>query len=436
MLGGYQIAEIYKMKTQKMKMKTIMSFVLSMVIILSLFSLAYAESGSSEDNKSPQKEFVSLSLTPEKNIAKLGQEVEYTLLIKDLHEAVACIPENLDCGTYKYDLDLSSKNLKGRFELNGKEVNQVLLKSGESEKVSVLVKTESVGSSPFIVNVRYKTTQTIYDSSEEKTSFNSYVKGILLVLGEGSDSDNNGNDDEDSPTEKPNIKPSESEGESGFYQDSSFFMGQGFALNDDESQGKYIDLRILNKDNKLEGKFVVSNSPLKIDGNLDGNNVSFKLFYPDSDESVGVFNGEFKKFDDFLLLRGNLEFKGETYKLTATSTNKAVFREFVEDDFEKSFKTKVKEVIVVTKDFDTSNKNESQDDSTYIRSVEISKEKFLKIIPNPWGKNVIEVEVTENSNVFKEKIKEGESKDIGKYVIEAGQIIDDQDIEFKITKKG
>lgn len=51
-------------------------------------------------------------------------------------------------------------------------------------------------------------------------------------------------------------------------QDTSFFVGKGFILDEDETQGHLVDLTILRKDNTLSGKATIGQRTYRIDGEV------------------------------------------------------------------------------------------------------------------------------------------------------------------------
>lgn len=377
-------------------------------------------------------ELISVKLYPEKQVANIDEPVKYTLVIQDKHPKIPCIPEEPKIcekkNSYRYELYAEkSKGMVIEFhpEIDRNEDNTLILLSGETRKVSVGAKSKNAGANYFAIRVVGGDTS-------------SYTKGVLLV------SDRQFEQQTDGPSIQYNYTDTEIESipES---VDNSYFIGRGFTLSLNEISGDTIDLKIIKgKEGKITGKIVVRNEILRIEGSSFNENttskfdenITFQIFSPEQSkfqtDNIGSFSGFIKKFDTFYLLRGNLITSKGIYTLTAISENKNIFKEVNEEDVKEKFvNTKVKEVIVMKK---TQTEVVAGENETYVRTVKIEKEKFLKIIPNPWGKKVIEVEITESDKVYKDTIGQDETKKIGSYNIQVGDLSDENNVEVKIKK--
>jgi len=73
-------------------------------------------------------------------------------------------------------------------------------------------------------------------------------------------------------------------------------------------------------------------------------------------------------------------------------------------------------------------------DDLYFKPKKIRKERLFWIIPNPWGNNVLEMEVIEGEKVSKEVIEENTSETIRGYSVQVGSLKDKDNIEMSIGK--
>jgi hypothetical protein len=144
-------------------------------------------------------------------------------------------------------------------------------------------------------------------------------------------------------------------------------------------------------------------------------------------------------------LKGRIEsVDGKTYMLTAFSRNEIIMFqevEIVSSGASKSTNTGINEIVSVVpkKIVETESVRIDQNDLSeleeiYIRTVKVSKSKIFYFVPNPWGKKVLELEVTIGDKVYKETIKESASENIEGYRIEVGSLEDEDNIELNFKK--
>ena len=339
---------------------------------------------------------VQVYLSPEKHITGYGEPATYKVVIKDNHPKPLC-PKGTICAvkayTYKIVFD-SRKGVKGELEQE-----RITLTAGEKKAVKLTVSSKKSGVNSFVVKVKG-------EDSEAR------AKGILFVSRE----------------------PIPTEG--------MFFQGSGFVVNQDETDGMLVDLKILKTNGDLKGKITIGNRPFKLKGSLsrDGN-VEFKFSSPQGDH-YGKFSGKVKKFPTFKLLKGDLTFNGKTYKLTVFSKHRVYIREVSSED--KRTTTRIKDTIVLKKklreitsrdtidSIDSSEDLEDSEEETYISPIKIKRKKFLGIFP--YGKKLLELEIVKGDEVIKITIKEKQRKRIKGLDIEVGSLEDEENIEITIEE--
>ncbi|PIN91086.1 hypothetical protein COU57_02020 [Candidatus Pacearchaeota archaeon CG10_big_fil_rev_8_21_14_0_10_32_14] len=354
---------------------------------------------------SPTVNYVEVYVYPEKQVTGTGKET-YEVVVRDTHELnyITCKDTSTVDGEslcarpkYEYTLEFEGKDSTGSFTENA-----FTLDLGRKKSVELTVQTNSKGVHPFGVIVRGKDSKAV-------------AKGVL-VYGE---------------TPVPTPEPA------------SYFIGDGFALSSDESDGKIIELKVLKKDNALDGKLWFENKPYKISGTVLKSVVQFEIYTEDSKEKVGSFSGNIKSYENFLLLRGTLQAPNEmTYDLTATGKRKFTFKVIDVDskDEKDSESISIDETLTVTKKSETNiNKFEDKDtalenvkDDLYIKPIKVKDEKILWIFPS--GKKQVEVEIIKGDKITKEVIKEKTEIDVEGYKISVGSLDDEENIEFNVKK--
>ncbi|MFA4953261.1 MAG: hypothetical protein WC584_03490 [Candidatus Pacearchaeota archaeon] len=373
------------------------------------------------DTEIQAENFVKLVLIPESNVAKDGI-AEYKIVLYDLHPQAKCAvgdASNEKCaGNQIYQYKISFKGNEG---VNGKiavagatetyEGYAVSVDAGQSVSFPLSVATKNAGTSYFYVIVKGQ------DSSAE-------VEGKIVVFS---------NPENNVTTTEPTGIEGIPYGDDGIeVSDVSFFIGKGFFLNADETDGKDLDLKILNKDNSLEGKARIGKNSFRVEGTNTGNSVKLHFFDVDSNQEVYSFAGKILKFGDFTLLKGNLQnSNGQNVgTLTATSNQGDDIKNIVVPKYEEvKEKTAINEVISINEEI--TGKTESSDE-VYVKAVKIEDEKFLYIFPT--GNKILYVESVKGDKVSTTKIKENHEVEIEGYNVKVGSLEDDKNIEFSITK--
>ncbi len=353
------------------------------------------------DNEDEIEDIQKLKIEPKRQVSSDGEAV-YEITVRDLHE---CEDEddnssnNTECENKTYTYNLGFKSLSGN-PSGAFSKSSLTLKSEERETIKLTIKTETKGINTFEVS-------STLEGNNENTA---KVKGVLVYLtGENI-------------TKKT--------------QDVSFFIGKGFAVNNDESNGFLVDLTILNKEGTLSGKIRIGNSNFKIDGNIESSNnsvrdIEFDLISPKTNNVVGTFSGEVKKIGTFLLLKGTIKnFESSDWKLTATSKQIEHVRVLESEEIEGKIKVKkeivkVKEVVVI-KDFKT-------EEEIYVRPIKIEAKKVFWIFPS--GEKVVEIEVVRGNEVIKKKIKEFDNEIFEKYKISIGSLENEEELEIEVEEE-
>ncbi len=358
----------------------------------------------SSTTPAPEPQYVKVYLTPEKQTSRDGT-ARYTLTVQDLRNTDPrwdC-PKEGPCPSIAltpmaYELYFySNQDIKGNFG-----DNILYLKPGEKASTTLDVKSDQIGSNIFEVIVK---------SPEVKVS----TKGILIF----------GEDTQPIPTHPV------------------YFDGQGYGTSS-SGRGILFDLNLLNDEETIKGKMFVEGYSYKIQGSTSGNSVKFDLFTANSAEEIASFVGSIKEYDSFFLLEGDLtpvSNNAEKWHLTAFSPKEKLFNVIeipavsATSQTETSFeKVKIDSVITVTEGSSMEKVSDIEAEETYIRPVKIKKEKFLRIIPKPNARNVLEVEITQGDKTTKEDIREDDMEKVSSYSISVGSLADEQNIELSVRK--
>lgn len=367
------------------------------------------------ENTASQKFFVDITLYPEKQVTDDGVAT-YKVVVKDLHKTIYLEPciDSDKCSTpkivylYNFSFKAREDGTIGKFETDSFELGP-----GQSKSVGLKVKTKNEGASSFSVTVLGRG----YDAMALGTII--YTKGDIDIP----------------------IVPTK-----------TFFNGQGFILNKDMSKGLSTSVALLKPSDSslLIGKMNIAEETFKISGEVFGDKVDFEIFslHEDSSDqsmdqsSVADFSGKIQRFDDFILLTGKLSrFKGETWSLTVMSKNVGINPLVLPLIFEGKNKDTTISKVVSMNEFISIQPEKFVDAKKtrlsgefYIKPVKIEKEKIFGIIPNPLGKNVVEIEVIKESQFYKKTIKENSNKVIEGYNLRVGALESGEEIEFSIGK--
>ena len=331
---------------------------------------------------------VAVSISPKRQFAEKGETVSYEVTIEDLHLRPTCRDaEKIRCPGPSYEYKLSFESEEGT--VGEFEQEKITLEPQEKKTIKLSVTSESRGANVFLVTAT---------SSDGETRAG--AKGVLVIVREA--------------TPEPQR---------------AFFIGDGFALSEDEETGILVNIKLLNKAGDIKGKLGIAKRTFDIKGALSDEEVTLDLSLVGGKDIEGTFKGTIKKYKTFLLLEGKLAIEDlPTYDLTATSKKEGAIRDIGKEEV---LSTKIKEIVAVEGSIETESGGTSSEvskDDFYIRPMKIKEEKILWIFPT--GKKILEVEVIKEGKVSKEEIKENTKKKIEGYNIEVGSLEDEDKIEF------
>jgi len=328
-----------------------------------------------------------LTISPEKQQSNSGSAT-YKITLIDEREDKSLI-------RLKYSLEFfSEQQIEGSLRKN-----EISLLPGESETISLNVEAENKGSYVFIVRA-------------QNNGFETNTKGLFVLNGQ---------------------TPQTSE--------ESLFSGRGFILDITREKGEMIGLDLVENDGEVKGVFnVQTKEQYKFTGTKKANNLDITIISKNG-ERVGNLQAEIKEFESFLLLQGALTLESEAYTITATSEKKKTFTAVnrIDINTRKAIikETKIDEVATIVIDSFT---DQNTQEEIYIHPIEIQKEKFLGIIPNPFTeKKVLKVEIIQNGKTIERILKPFKKQTFGqdsKYQIELKNFLleDDTTVEFSVTR--
>src|SRR3989344_3073149 len=364
-----------------------------------------------------------LEIDPQRQMTDDGSAV-YKFTFTDQHKP--CVPtEGLACAAviqqYEYELEFEGKDgLKGEFskvECTGSDEtgacsavqidDKFTLYESQTATFQLTVTAEKQGTHNFLVQLKGE-------------GVKAYGKGALVYLQNG-------------------ITPTPED-------ETAFFVGKGFVLSENKTDGFLLDLKILNKDSVLSGKAKIGDRNYKIDGEVaevavDGvdfgytsSYVTFDIISIKTGEKVGSFEGHARQYTGFILLEGKIKnFEGKTWTLTAMGKKKFEVREFDLDDGE-SVEVSVGEAVFVpgVTSVSTDDSLDETEDEVYIKPIKVKEKRVLWIFQT--SKKVVEIEVVKGDEVFKKKITENSYENVEGYKVSVGSLEDDEKIEFDVEK--
>jgi len=361
-------------------------------------------SGGGGGGSTPVPTYVKVKLDPEKQYAKDGTAV-YDVTIKDIHPQVAVLcTSNVNCAQpdqreYKYELVFDGKGVKGDFR-----TETIFLSAGES--TTVPVKVWSTGELPVSSgHLRFFTV------SAEGKDAKARAKGILVLDDDGT---------------YPHPTP-------------SFFHGEGFIVNYDESEGRIVGFNILNDGGDLTGRMKIGQRNFKLEGTVSNENVEFSIFSPKQNARAGHFEGNIKKFDNFLLLTGDLStIDGDAiqvWDLTAIGKRKSGIIEIPVEETVEGTITEVSEGDVIS----VNSVDETVEDEagTYVNVKKVRKQRTFFGLPKFWNDKkeaVIDVIKPNGETVTKTVRAHQEFKISEKQTLKVG-LFDEENVEVSITSK-
>lgn len=475
MPGGKIKVKKYKMET---RIKTIALLFMLVVLVIGAFGTVLAEnetdegssekvsqgsgiSGGSGQGSSkptpavvdvPEETDVKAKLYPRMEKANKGEVVSYKLYIKDLHSEIIRHniggPEEEPTPVHKeytYNIALKEENNEG---IEAKYEDEVTLLQGDQKTLEIEVSSKIEG-----VN------RLTFEISQEGNSKNKVTPKALLLVETGE----------------------------GPVEDEEFFSGQGFIRNGEDEVAKTLNLDLHKSDSSekysedvniqkvgaisLEGKASISQTSYLVKGYkviYPKNPVVLKFYkkgnvvftgkensnnhditYPENPDFR--FEGSLSSYENLEILEGTLTgYNGEVdykWKLMAFSKNKAKNKEYrislEEESTSRTGRVGKGETLTISSSKDVqasgtseekSLKNESSKEEVYVQPTKVSKAKIFNVIPNPFGKKVVEARIISEDSMETFDIKEGQEKTIGSYSVKAKNLSDDKNIEFEISK--
>jgi len=349
-----------------------------------------------------------IEISPEKQYAERGiSEYKITLYLPLEKKCLG----DYECENYsaqKYSLKFASEqnSLYGKFE-----TNTISLLPGEKKTTYLQVRAEKEGTYIFKV---YATT----------TNYEISAKGLLFY-------------DEKQTISSPAIQTQIS---------STFLNSEGFAINSDKSEGVLTNVYLLDNEKEIRGKIIFNEKTYAIKGDYNPPKLEFDIFNTEENKfynPLGKFAGDVKKFEEFTILEGTLnfwdkKFPNDKWALTLMNKqNRAFENKIVLAQSNTTITKKItKEEIVTIKQ-----KNQPEVDKisemkeVYIVPEKIERKKILGIIPNPWGEKYLKVKLVEEDKTTEKTVKEFSTAIVGDYKIGVGSLENEEAIEISIAKK-
>ena len=328
--------------------------------------------------------------------------------MKDLHklklpdcdsEAVACTQNSQVLQSYEYKLSFYSKHgLQGEFE-----EDEILLTPGESKTVALYVQAEKKGAKIFEVTVK------------GEDSFAS-AKGLLVY------------------------------GEDGYEEPTAYFVGEGFAFNSDSSRGKLLHLVVLKTEEKtypqeIRGKMSFGEKVFQLKGTLANDEMKFRLYeVNDVGVSIGEFEGDIEKYEDFLYLEGKLNFEiftspDDEWYINAISKRQSVFKPVIIDEggIQVTETVGEGEIIAITETSEEETTSEGKRE-IYISPGEVRKE-FFGYENDYIGNKILKIEVTNEDGVTTTtKLRENSETKVGDYRVSVGSFATEGNYEIGVER--
>tara|TARA_Y100000310_G_scaffold341568_1_gene441125 strand:- start:1760 stop:2578 length:819 start_codon:yes stop_codon:yes gene_type:complete len=253
------------------------------------------------------------------------------------------------------------------------EEDKVALGPGGRTTVLLKASAEKQGMNPFVVTV-------------EGENSKARVKGALVIVGE-------------------DVPPP---------REGRYFVGKGFAINEDESKGKLISLTLLKSGQEIDGRVGVGTTTFKAQGTLKNGEADLDLISPNGRREA-VLVGGIDKFDNFLLFRGDLKTEDMTYEVSVVSSKRQAIRDV---EVGRVQQARVGDVLVV----------DEEEEDIYVNPKRVERKKILNIIP--YGKRRVVVDVVENGTIEEVIIEENSEVSVGESTITVGSL--EEDIEITV----
>ncbi len=228
---------------------------------------------------------------------------------------------------------------------------------------------------------------------------------------------------------------------------SSLLDGEGFAINEDQSEGVLVYLNLLSSE-EIRGKMVFGEDSYALKGQVSdsGTQIDFSIFNPEDlgyGQSIGEFSGEIKKFDNFVTLHGGLDFEIYSYPnqywtLTIIGKQDSIFKNEIivaQPDAPITKTINTQEVVTIRQgQIPESEDVEETTTEAYMVPEKIERKKIFGFIPNPWGDKLLKVKLVEGDAITEKTLEEFSTAQIGDYEVGIGSLENEDAIEVSITK--
>src|SRR3990167_9512682 len=229
----------------------------------------------------------------------------------------------------------------------------------------------------------------------------------------------------------------------------SYLKGEGFATNEDKSEGVLVAMHLLGDDEETRGKMTFNKDSYALKGEVSdsGTQINLSIFNPEDPgfgQSVGEFNGEIRRFNNFMVLHGGLVFKNNDYPnqywaLTITGKQNSVFENEIvvaQPDTPVTKTINKEEVVTIRQGRPKESEilSESESKETYIVPEKIERKKLLGIFPNPWGDKLLKVKLVDGDTITEKTVKEFSTTTVGNYDVTIGSLENEDAIDVSVTK--
>lgn len=358
-----------------------------------------------DSNTEASKE-VKIDLQPEKKYTETGKTKYGVVVYRPLE--TPCY-SNTNCAEIydeePYNLEFISEHNALQGEFTGPKT--IYLKPGEKKSTVLEVKADFEGTYVFKV----------YAKTQE---YETGAKGLMVYGKE--------------PQISSSLRP--------------YIEGEGFATNEDQSQGKITYLSLLGENGDLRGKMAFGSESYALKGEIsDDRETYFSLYKPQDggfSESIGEFHGKIEQYETFSILQGSIDFEiysypNQVWRLTVLGKQNSVFeKEIVIEGADRPVTQTInkQEVVTIrqTHRVGETDSTELEAKEAYIVPEKIERKKILGIIPNPWGDKILKVKMVDGDEVIEEEVKEFGSNKVGEYEVSVGSLEDEEAIEVSIKK--
>ena len=208
-------------------------------------------------------------------------------------------------------------------------------------------------------------------------------------------------------------------------------------------------MHLLGDDEETRGKMTFNKDSYALKGEVSdsGTQINLSIFNPEDPgfgQSVGEFNGEIRRFNNFMVLHGGLVFKNNDYPnqywaLTITGKQNSVFENEIvvaQPDTPVTKTINKEEVVTIRQGRPKESEilSESESKETYIVPEKIERKKLLGIFPNPWGDKLLKVKLVDGDTITEKTVKEFSTTTVGNYDVTIGSLENEDAIDVSVTK--